>query len=629
MDVRHVLVREAITARLVPGERRRLHAAMAACPGARAEPGRPLGRGARLAPGAPPDRDGRDGPRHPCTRGGRRGRRARSGVRGSRPCLSDHPRRLAGGHGCPVRSGARSVSGARPCRRCGLVVRPAPAGHRAARSLTRGRAASSADPERRARLRLRLGRVLAETGRWDAAIEMHTDSHGRGPGPLGTAAAHPHRPGTDADARDALRRSRRSVRRMRGTGTRPGGAWGRVGGVVRPGRCIGDDRSRRRRRSRLSPKPERSSLSTGRRRPLGHVQAASRPPWRPTSTGPWCWSEPETWARPRGWPWPVPMRRPAWGSATRGATPFLHRRRGPCSGWGAGTKPTDSRRPPAAVDTAPPEAHLVRAMLESARGSWGIAEAHLSRAAVAPGSAHGAGWVGVAAAISADLACWQRHYQEAREVVSRGLREAHAAGEPSAVVELAGLGLRIEADAAVSARARRAGADVAVSQEAGARLWAELEAAGSGAGARSADFRLTDGGVPGDRIGGPGTPSASSGPVGAGTRRGGVGRCRRSVRRRPGPLAAGRGIPGARSAAVRSRRSHPRCPRCRRAAWRRAAGSRGRAAGSAGTAGHAGGSATPGIGDQRTDGAVASARPGSLRARGRGARASGRRAHRP
>ena len=123
--------------------------------------------------------------------------------------------------------------------------------------------------------------------------------------------------------------------------------------------------------------------------------------------------------------------------------------------------------------TSGPAAQVVRALLEVRRGALPAAEARLRRIspqelAAGPGS----GWQTLFAFARAELAMSRSRSEAARAAVRDGLLADHAHGDTLRRAELGALGLRIEADAVTQARDRHDGAAVAISAAAGLGLFA-------------------------------------------------------------------------------------------------------------------------------------------------------------
>lgn len=106
------------------------------------------------------------------------------------------------------------------------------------------------------------------------------------------------------------------------------------------------------------------------------------------------------------------------------------------------------------------QANVLRARLATARGRYADAEAHLALAGADrrwltdPATLRGY------RAVAADLAIWRGHLSDARLTVASGLAAGIGSAD-RALAELVLLGIRAEADAAESARVRRAPNDVA------------------------------------------------------------------------------------------------------------------------------------------------------------------------
>jgi DNA-binding CsgD family transcriptional regulator/tetratricopeptide (TPR) repeat protein len=127
------------------------------------------------------------------------------------------------------------------------------------------------------------------------------------------------------------------------------------------------------------------------------------------------------------------------------------------------------------------ELSLVRALLATRRGDWQLAEAARSVTGEAPAGAVSTGWTSLAALVGVEMACWRRRYSEARDSLARGVDEASSEGDLPGLASLAGIGVRLAADA-LAARPRRRPADAMAAEEAAAHWHLRLVAASAGSG---------------------------------------------------------------------------------------------------------------------------------------------------
>lgn len=117
--------------------------------------------------------------------------------------------------------------------------------------------------------------------------------------------------------------------------------------------------------------------------------------------------------------------------------------------------------------------HLVRARLETGRGSLDDAALHLEAAqALLPRRADPT-LLGELAAAAADLAIWRCQLTEARTIVDDTLTRLHDGEDLLPVARLCWLGIRAEAERSVAARVRRASGELAEAHETAAALRAE------------------------------------------------------------------------------------------------------------------------------------------------------------
>jgi DNA-binding CsgD family transcriptional regulator/tetratricopeptide (TPR) repeat protein len=117
--------------------------------------------------------------------------------------------------------------------------------------------------------------------------------------------------------------------------------------------------------------------------------------------------------------------------------------------------------------------HLVRARLETGRGSFEDAAIHLEAAhALIPTTADPT-LIGELAATTAELALWRGRLTDARGAVDEALMRLHAGEDQLPVVRLCWLGIRAEAERATAARVRRASGELAEAIETAAALRAE------------------------------------------------------------------------------------------------------------------------------------------------------------
>ena len=476
VDVRHVLVREAIVSQLVPGDRPRLHAAIAA----------ELERDPRLAGGSEVEAAATLG-RHLLGAGtGRRAIPALLVVAGAaerarafteadhtfETILANWP------HDAPEPPGVtleRWQIQDRAADAAWLAGRLSRATRLLELSLLEAEARQTVDDERPARLRARLGRVLAETGSFDAAIEAQVaalDGVAYGsPARLRILIGLARTQMLATRYAQAVESIADAVALARELGARreESEAWSvKAAALAMMGRSSQavDALAQARRVEPLDATPSPSQLGASRLpgtlgayldsaaalERVGDLDQAAEVAFAGASA-----------ADGLG-------LADTWGQALAAAAARVHFKLGH---WAEADRLTAKA---GHMDLgAPLEAHLVRAMLEGARGHWDAAERHL--ALVGPGArsmAHGAGWAGLAALVAADHGCNRRRFEEARQAVRRGFIETDDAGEPSTTAELAALGLRIEADAAGSARARRASRELAACQESGIQMWARL-----------------------------------------------------------------------------------------------------------------------------------------------------------
>jgi DNA-binding CsgD family transcriptional regulator len=132
-----------------------------------------------------------------------------------------------------------------------------------------------------------------------------------------------------------------------------------------------------------------------------------------------------------------------------------------------------------ADDAAAPEARLVLARLAALRGEWDVAQARLEGVASGAGLPLERGWAAYASLVAVEAACWRRRSIEARDAVRRGIEIAAVEGERDTLLDLAALGIRVEADAVESGARRRQGV-VSATRELATEHWIRLQAIVSG-----------------------------------------------------------------------------------------------------------------------------------------------------
>jgi DNA-binding CsgD family transcriptional regulator len=132
-----------------------------------------------------------------------------------------------------------------------------------------------------------------------------------------------------------------------------------------------------------------------------------------------------------------------------------------------------------ADDAAAPEARLVLARLAALRGDWDVAQARLEGVASGAGLPLERGWAAYASLVAVEAACWRRRSIEARDAVRRGIEIAAVEGERDTLLDLAALGIRVEADAVESGARRRQGV-VSATRELATEHWIRLQAIVSG-----------------------------------------------------------------------------------------------------------------------------------------------------
>ena len=118
--------------------------------------------------------------------------------------------------------------------------------------------------------------------------------------------------------------------------------------------------------------------------------------------------------------------------------------------------------------------HLLRARLETGRGHWDAASLHLAAADALGSATADPAFAAERAAAEAELAIWRARLGEAREAVDRGVRRLHGAGDRLPLSALVWLGVRAEADRAAEARARRMTGERADAARVATALRAEL-----------------------------------------------------------------------------------------------------------------------------------------------------------
>jgi DNA-binding CsgD family transcriptional regulator/tetratricopeptide (TPR) repeat protein len=124
---------------------------------------------------------------------------------------------------------------------------------------------------------------------------------------------------------------------------------------------------------------------------------------------------------------------------------------------------------------APAEVRLVRGRLAALRGQWQRAESELAGVGPEDSTMLERGWVAVPALVAVEMAYWRRHWLDARASVRRGVESAASAGEHGSLMVLALLGLRVEADA-VDAGARRRLAAGSAARDLAAEYWIRIRA---------------------------------------------------------------------------------------------------------------------------------------------------------
>jgi DNA-binding CsgD family transcriptional regulator len=122
---------------------------------------------------------------------------------------------------------------------------------------------------------------------------------------------------------------------------------------------------------------------------------------------------------------------------------------------------------------------VVRARLEIGRGWFEDAATHLEAATIQLAEHPDVQLAAAVHAARAELAAWRGQLADARSAVDEGLRRIHAHEDPVAALELCWLGLRVEAERASLAGARKASAELAAAHEAAELLHAEAEALSS------------------------------------------------------------------------------------------------------------------------------------------------------
>ena len=132
---------------------------------------------------------------------------------------------------------------------------------------------------------------------------------------------------------------------------------------------------------------------------------------------------------------------------------------------------SDGRSEPARAMSA-----LVRAQLACWRGDWDASERDLALGRAHLPAVEGPGWVALADLVEAEMAGWRRHHGQARTTIARGIEMAERDGDRIGLARLAVLGIRVEADAAVSGT-RRVARDRTSSEEIAVGLWIRLQAA--------------------------------------------------------------------------------------------------------------------------------------------------------
>jgi DNA-binding CsgD family transcriptional regulator len=127
--------------------------------------------------------------------------------------------------------------------------------------------------------------------------------------------------------------------------------------------------------------------------------------------------------------------------------------------------------------------HVVRARLETGRGSFDDADLQIEAARIRLPTAADPTLVGELAAAVAELAIWRAQLTEARDAIDDGLRRIHDGDDQLPAAQLCWLGVRAEADRAIAARDRRLTAEADDARAVATSLRAEL----AGIVARSAD----------------------------------------------------------------------------------------------------------------------------------------------